>query len=427
MVLAAVMWVIVKIFGARAQNRRYELREAQFNKVLHYFNKTVFHKKGVAFYSGRYGAHIWIDLKYSSKLRQARATGDWNSDLNLNLGQDISQSMVANFVKPPANRFSKKPAAQQDEPVLLPQLQEERPTGSSAVMEDFFRSSRGWKDDFTQEHPELLKKIQDILAEDDKQNDFEIMQNIKVSQLVEDRKEKNTEFFVGEQVKKLAGTHSHENKKQVAPPKVEIREPLLDRVDVQENSFEEDQEEYRRRSGDLDSPNDDGLNLDKQDSAVDENMFTSVHTAKPGHGESPVIATRPTIPRTDSDEFKTVIEFVADNKSESPALPEEGLQASKSVQPTASTTGKSVIEGQHAELMMLATELESIGAHSAGWKNLSTNLNNGAGSLSENQATGPQIAVVEEEPAAEDEFAEEEFKSALEFLSVADTSNNQKT
>lgn len=434
LVLAAAMWVIVKIFGARAQNRRYEMREAQFNKVLHYFNKTVFHKKGVAFYSGKYGAHIWIDLKYSSKLRQARATGDWNSDLTINLGQDISQSMMVNFVKPPAKRFTKLPVRDHDEPNLLPQLQDERVTGSSAVMEDFFRSSRGWRDDQMQANPELLRKIQDILAEDDKQNDFEIMQNIKVSQLVEERKEKNTEFFVVEQVKKLAGGHPQETKKLHSTPKVELQEPLLKDIDMQENSFEDDVEDYRRRSGDLESPNEEGLNLDNQESAVDENLFTSIHTLKNGLTESakatfPVPA-RTKIARSDSDEFKTVMEFVPDTQSVVEELPAKGVHAPKSVEPTAptaSTGTKSVIEGQHAELMLLASELESIGGHSAGRRNGVFSLNDGSQSVSENQMIEPEMGVVEEQPAAEDEFAEEEFKSALEFASVADTSNNQRT
>lgn len=434
LVLAAAMWVIVKIFGARAQNRRYEMREAQFNKVLHYFNKTVFHKKGVAFYSGKYGAHIWIDLKYSSKLRQARATGDWNSDLTINLGQDISQSMMVNFVKPAANRFTKKPVQDNEEPGLLPQLHDERVTGSSAVMEDFFRSSRGWRDDQMQANPELLRKIQDILAEDDKQNDFEIMQNIKVSQLVEERKEKNTEFFVGEQVKKLAGGHTQEIKKQQTTPKVEIREPLLKDVDIQENSFEEDAEDNRRRSGDLESPTDEDLNLDNQESAVDENMFTSIHTTKNGLAESPKasppVPARTKTARSDSDEFKTVLEFVPDDQSVVEDVPTKSVQAPKSVEPTAptaSTGGKSVIDGQHAELMLLASELESIGGQSAGRRNGTFSLNDGSQSITESKEIEPEMGVVQEQPAAEDEFADEEFKSALEFMSVADTSNNQRT
>lgn len=427
-ILGIMMWVIVKIFGARAQNKRYEKRESQFNKVLQFFNKGVFYKKGVAFYSGKYGAHIWIDLKYSSKLRLAQSNGDLNSVPNVNVGQDISQSMIGNFVKPAANRFSKKPA-QTNEPALLPQAQFQNNDRPSELMEDFFRSTKGWRDDNFLADPELLKKVQNILAEDDKKNDIEIMQNIKVSQLTEERKDKDTEFFVGEQVKKLKfGKPAHEN--QAQNQQTELKEPLLRDFAIQEGSMQDqDQDIERLNSANLDSPNEEtGLNLEPPDSFPNENLFTSIHTGKMGsqqvQGEqqdSPESKAQ----RSDSDEFKTVIEFKPETLEPveepiQPKLKSELSYSTKSQTGHGTNGGKSVVEGQHAELMMLASELDS--ARSVVGRKLEPSANSPTKQI-EHTATDMAVQNKEDPPVIEEEFEEEEFKSALEFVSVAGTNN----
>jgi hypothetical protein len=258
LLLGLIMWVIVKIFGARAQNRRYELREAQFNKVLKFFNKGIFHKKGIAFYSGKYGAHISIDLKYFNKQRRITHQGEADYQPESNLGQDISQSVIANYTKNPANRFSKNHGNLGD-PILLPQAQFDQKDKTNGNMEDFFKTTQSWREDHMHDDPELFKKIQNILAEDDKQNDLEIMRNIRGSEVVEERKEKNTEFFIGEQVRKIRSGQNHVPR-QTKANGTEISEPLLKDFKIHEDSEnKEDMEDYKpRSSADLVSPNDEG-------------------------------------------------------------------------------------------------------------------------------------------------------------------------
>lgn len=59
--------LVIVACGARAQNRRYERREKDFQKVLKYLNYHVFSEKGVEFVSGRFGAYIQLNLKPKSK------------------------------------------------------------------------------------------------------------------------------------------------------------------------------------------------------------------------------------------------------------------------------------------------------------------------------------------------------------------------
>lgn len=54
--------LVVKIWGASAQEKRYLNRQSDFNKIFQYFNKNVFLNKGVALECGKYGAYIQVNL-----------------------------------------------------------------------------------------------------------------------------------------------------------------------------------------------------------------------------------------------------------------------------------------------------------------------------------------------------------------------------
>lgn len=58
----AMMTVLIYLFGARSQNKRYRARQRQFNKVLKYFNAKYFNKKGINIKSGKFGAYLIIGV-----------------------------------------------------------------------------------------------------------------------------------------------------------------------------------------------------------------------------------------------------------------------------------------------------------------------------------------------------------------------------
>lgn len=70
--------IVVKVWGAAAQERRYMRRESDFTKIFQYFNKKVFMGKGISFECGKYGSYIQINLVHTkSKLPLLRTSVYW--------------------------------------------------------------------------------------------------------------------------------------------------------------------------------------------------------------------------------------------------------------------------------------------------------------------------------------------------------------
>jgi hypothetical protein len=62
-------FAVIRRWGASAQDRKYQNRETDFNKILAYFNERLFANRGVSLEAGKYGSYLQINLlKNFSKL-----------------------------------------------------------------------------------------------------------------------------------------------------------------------------------------------------------------------------------------------------------------------------------------------------------------------------------------------------------------------
>lgn len=103
-ILIGLILIVVWLYGARSQNKRYLARQRQFNKILRYFNEQYFNKKGITIRSGRFGAYLVIrvwseeDLKAIKLKRsnESKETSSQSTDEGMRCGRksEFSKSLL---------------------------------------------------------------------------------------------------------------------------------------------------------------------------------------------------------------------------------------------------------------------------------------------------------------------------------------------